>query len=97
MAEKQQSPISSAGTLSELIELLEKMDSEEFARHSKEEFAEWVRSNIREEALAEKILKTESKKELEQEFKSAYEKHLRKIEELKQKIAEKKKKLYSKK
>ena len=97
LAEKQQSPISSAGTLSELIELLEKMDSEEFARHSKEEFAEWVRSNIREEALAEKILKTESKKELEQEFKSAYEKHLRKIEELKQKIAEKKKKLYSKK
>lgn len=97
LAEKQQSPISSAGTLSELIELLEKMDSEEFARHSKEEFAEWVRSNIREEALAEKILKTESKKELKQEFKSAYEKHLRKIEELKQKIAEKKKKLYSKK
>jgi ABC-type multidrug transport system permease subunit len=97
LAEKQQSPISSAGTLSELIELLEKMDSEEFARHSKEEFAEWVRSNIREEALAEKILKTESKKELEQEFKLAYEKHIKKIEELKKKIAEKKKKLYSKK
>jgi len=97
LAEKQQSSISSAGTLSELIELLEKMDSEEFARHSKEEFAEWVRSNIREEALAEKILKTESKKELEQEFKLAYEKHIKKIEELKKKIAEKKKKLYSKK
>jgi ABC-type multidrug transport system permease subunit len=97
LAEKQQSPISSASTLSELIELLEKMDSEEFARHSKEEFAEWVRSNIREEALAEKILKTESKKELEQEFKLAYEKHIKKIEELKKKIAEKKKKLYSKK
>jgi len=95
--ESKKTNIRNAGTLSELIELLEKMDSDEFSRHTKEEFADWVRFNIKEEDLAKKILATESKKELEREFKSAYDKHLKKIEELKKKIAEKKRKLEGKK
>jgi ABC-type multidrug transport system permease subunit len=95
--EKKRTNLSNAGTLSALIELLEQMDSEEFSHHTKEEFASWVRLNIKEEDLAKKILATESKKELEREFKSAYDKHLKKIEELKKKIAEKKRKLERKK
>ncbi|GEM_PF-325560 len=82
-----------ANTLAELIEMLEKMDDEEFSQYSKEEFSAWVRQNIKEDALAEKILKTESRTELEQEFRAAYERHLRRIEELKKRIAEKKRKL----
>ena len=63
------------------------MDSEEFSRHTKEEFADWVRMNIKEEELAKKILATETQKELEHEFTSAYDKHVKKIEELKKKEA----------
>ncbi|MCX6710402.1 MAG: ABC transporter permease [Candidatus Woesearchaeota archaeon] len=90
---KEKRSLSDANSLGELIEMLESMDSEEFSRYSRDEFAQWVKLNIREEGLVERILRTESKKEMEDEFRQAYDRHLKRIAELKKQIDEKKRKL----
>ncbi|MEM0230941.1 MAG: ABC transporter permease [Candidatus Woesearchaeota archaeon] len=85
------SSVLSATTLSDMIRLLERMDSAEFARHNSKEFADWARLNLHDEELANRLSGLRTKQELLSEFRAAYERHIQRIRELKSRIEEKRK------